>query len=34
MYFDILINISPVAQSVEQVAVNDKVTGSSPVGGA
>ena len=25
---------SPVAQLVEQVAVNDKVTGPSPVGGA
>lgn len=25
---------SPVAQSVEQVAVNDKVRGSSPRGGA
>lgn len=25
---------SPVAQSVEQVAVNDKVSGSSPLGGA
>ena len=32
--YSLKFDFSPVAQLVEQVAVNDKVTGPSPVGGA